>query len=350
MSQQPPPDLIAVKHAPYNAESPARRLGEQITPTPAFYVRSNFAVPALDPRRHTIEVGGAVERPLSLSVADLRALDRQTVVTTIECAGNNRLSLAPLPSGEPWTGGAVSTGEWTGVPLRSVLQRAGLRPDAGEVLVTGADHGRPKDWPDDIPFARALPTEKALHPDTILALEMNGAPLPPHHGAPVRLLVPGWYGMASVKWVARIEALTEPFAGYYQARRYIYDYADGTPAVPVREMRVKALIVSPEDGETLPRGRVLVRGQAWSGAGEVVRVEVTIDSGASWEEARLLAPPASPYAWRPWELEWEAEEPGRHVLRARATDSAGASQPHSARWNTYGYGGNGVHPVVVYVA
>jgi DMSO/TMAO reductase YedYZ molybdopterin-dependent catalytic subunit len=344
-----PTALVAVKHAPFNAESAPQHLGERITPNPAFYVRSNFPVPPLDPERHAVAVGGAVERPLSVSVADLQGLPHKTVVTTMECAGNNRLSLAPLPTGEPWSGGAVATGAWTGARLSAVLEQAGLRPDAIEVLVTGADRGRPKDWTENVSFARALPKEKALHPDTILALEMNGAPLPPEHGAPVRLVVPGWYGMASVKWVERIEALTEPFAGYYQSRRYIYDYDDGTAPVPVREMRVKALIASPAEGEAIPRGRVLVSGQAWSGNGEVVRVEVTVDGGSTWQEARLLDPPPSSYAWRPWEFEWEAEEPGRHALRARATDATGATQPDSARWNKYGYGSNGVRLVVVHV-
>jgi DMSO/TMAO reductase YedYZ molybdopterin-dependent catalytic subunit len=346
--------LVVVKPAPYNAESAVERLREGVTPAPAFYVRSNFPLPALDPDGHRIAVSGAVERPLDLGLADLRALGTRTVVTTMECAGNNRTALVPLPTGEPWQTGAVSTGEWRGVPLRAVLERAGLRPDAVEVLVEGADRGRPKDGPpEEIPFARALPTDKALHEDTLLAFELNGAPLPPDHGAPVRLVVPAWYGMASVKWVARIEALAERFAGYYQNRRYIYDLEDGAPPAPVREMLVKSLVVSPQEGETVARGRVRVLGRAWSGAAEIVRVEVAVDGGETWQEARLveearLSP--SPYAWTAWEFDWEAAEPGRHVLRARATDATGQTQPANARWNKYGYGSNGVQPVVVDVA
>jgi DMSO/TMAO reductase YedYZ molybdopterin-dependent catalytic subunit len=346
--------LVVVKPAPFNAESAVERLREGVTPAPAFYVRSNFPVPALDPDGHRIAVRGAVERPLDLGLADLRDLGTRTVVTTMECAGNNRTALVPLPTGEPWQSGAVSTGEWTGVPLRAVLERAGLRPDAVEVLVEGADRGRPKDGlPEEIPFARALPTDKALHEDTLLALELNGAPLPADHGAPVRLVVPAWYGMASVKWVARIEALAERFAGYYQNRRYIYDLGDGASPAPVREMLVKSLVVSPREGETVARGRVRVLGRAWSGAGEIVRVEVAVDGGETWQEARLLEearPSPSPYAWTAWEFDWEAAEPGRHVLRARATDATGQTQPANARWNKYGYGSNGVQPVVVDVA
>ncbi|MGH2354824.1 MAG: sulfite oxidase [Chloroflexota bacterium] len=341
-------DLVIVKAAPFNAESDIKRLETDVTSTASFYVRSNFAVPSLDAQRHRIAVGGAVERPLNLSLADLRALGSTTMLATIECAGNNRLSLAPLPSGEPWQRGAVSTARWGGVPLRVVLERAGLGANATEILVEGADHGTPKDGPGDIPFARSLPVEKALHPDTLLALEMNGVPLPPDHGAPVRLVVPAWYGMASVKWVTRIEALAEPFTGYYQANRYIYDPGNGAAPVPVTQMKVKSLIVSPSDGETVPVGRLAVRGKAWSGAGEIVRVEVTVDGGENWQEARLLDAP-SPYAWRSWEFDWDAADPGRHVLRARATDSTGECQPDAAPWNKYGYGSNGICPVVVTV-
>jgi DMSO/TMAO reductase YedYZ molybdopterin-dependent catalytic subunit len=339
-------DLVVVKPAPFNAESSIERLGPEITPTPAFYVRSNFPVPDLDPTTHRIAVEGAVERPLQLTLADLQELGTRSLVCTMECAGNNRTALAPLPSGEPWQSGAVSTGGWKGVPLRAVLERAGLAPDATEVLIEGADRGRPKDGPPEaIPFARSLPREKALHEDTLLAFELNGAPLPPDHGAPLRLVAPAWYGMASVKWVARIAALREPFSGYYQRRRYIYDFDDGASPAPVREMRVKALIVTPGEGERVPRGRVRVQGRAWSGAGAVQRVEVALDGGEAWQEARLLQP-SSPYAWQGWEVELEVSEPGRHVLRARATDAAGETQPAVARWNKYGYGSNGVRPVV----
>ncbi len=341
-------DLVVVKVAPFNAEASITNLDAALTPTPEFYVRSNFAVPPLDAATHRIQVGGAVERGLSLSVAELRSLGTRTLATTMECAGNNRMGLAPLPSGEPWQVGAVSTGEWTGVPLRRVLERAGVRADAVEILAIGADHGAPKDGPGDIPFARSLPLDKALHEDTLLALEMNGEPLPPAHGAPVRLVVPTWYGMASVKWVAQIEALTEPFTGYYQAKRYIYDPADGTPPPPVREMRVKAMIVSPAEGATVPVGRVTVRGKAWSGAGEIVKVELAVDGGDAWQEARLLESPG-PYAWRAWEWEWQAADPGRHALRARATDATGARQPDAPQWNKYGYGNNAVRPISVNV-
>jgi DMSO/TMAO reductase YedYZ molybdopterin-dependent catalytic subunit len=338
--------LVVVKVAPFNAEAAVESLREDVTPTPKFYVRSNFPVPQLSAETHRIDVGGAVKRPMSLSLGELRQLGTRTITTTMECAGNNRISLAPLPSGEPWQGGAVSTGTWAGVPLREVLNRAELGDDVVEILVEGADHGAPKDGPGDIPFARSLPLEKALHPDTLLALAMNGEPLSPDHGAPVRLLVPSWYGMASVKWVRRVEALREPFGGYYQRSRYIYDYGDGTAPAPVREMRVKSVIVYPVEGETVGVGSVTVRGQAWSGDGEITKVEVTVDGGENWQEATLQGQ-SGPYTWRAWTYEWKAADPGRHALRSRASDSRGNRQPDVARWNKYGYGSNGIRPVAV---
>ncbi|HZQ97542.1 MAG TPA: sulfite oxidase [Chloroflexota bacterium] len=340
--------LVTVKVAPFNAESPIARLADDVTPTPNFYVRSNFKLPRLDAATHRVAVEGAVENRLSLGLDDLKALGVVEVTTTMECAGNNRMALLPLPQGEPWLGGAVSTGRWRGVPLNAVLARAGVKPGTIEILVEGADRGKPSDGPPDIPFARSLPLDKAVHPDTILAFELNGGPLPPDHGFPLRLVVPRWYGMAGVKWVSRIEALTEPFAGYYQRSRYIFDYGDGQPPAPVTTMRVKSTIASPLDGEIVPVGPLKIRGRAWSGAGHIVKVEVAIDGGDTWQEATVY-PPVSEYAWQAWEWTWDASGPGRHAIRSRATDAAGNVQPDVARWNKYGYGANGVNPITVNV-
>jgi DMSO/TMAO reductase YedYZ molybdopterin-dependent catalytic subunit len=337
--------LVALKPSPFNAESALAELEAEVTPMPGFYVRSNFAVPELDAGDHRLGVEGAVSRPLSLSLDELRALGTRTVTTVMECAGNNRLQLTPLPSGEPWHVGAVSAGTWTGTPLRAVLERAGLGDGVVEILFEGADHGKPKDGPGDIPFARSLPLEKALHEDTLLVYEMNGEPLPKDHGAPLRLIVPSWYGMASVKWLRRIEAITEPFTGYYQRNRYIYDLADGARPAPVDVMRVKSIITSPADGSTVPLGPCTVRGKAWSGQGEIVKVEVAVDGGDDWREARLLGQ-SSPTTWCSWEYDWTADVAGRRALRSRATDSAGNIQPAAPTWNKYGYGNNAVRPII----
>lgn len=337
--------LVPLKPAPFNAEAAIAVLDDAVTPTPSFYVRSNFAVPSPDSAGFKLRVEGAVRQNVGLSLDEIKALGSRTVRTVMECAGNNRLQLAPLPSGEPWHAGAVSAAEWTGTPLRAVLDRAGVKDGVVEILFEGADHGKPKDGPGDIPFARALPLDKALHEDTLLVHTMNGEPLPRDHGAPLRLVVPRWYGMASVKWLHRIEALTEPFTGYYQKNRYIYSLAGGAAPTPVTTMRVKALITSPDEGATIAQGPYVVRGKAWSGEGEVVKVEVGVDGGDDWREATLL-PSDGPYTWRAWEYQWTADVPGRRALRARATDSKGNAQPDAPTWNKYGYGNNAVRPVI----
>jgi len=330
-----------VRRDPYNAETPEYALSEQVTPTPLVYVRSNFEMPLLD-ASHSIAVGGAVRAPYVLDLAALRALPQRIVGCTMECAGNDRLSIHPLPSGEPWSSGALSTMTWSGPSLRDVLSGAGVLEHACEILFTAADGGPRDDADGRVTFARSIPIVEASHPDTILAHSMNGAPLTPEHGAPVRLVVPGWYGMANVKWVQRIDALLTPYDGYFQRQRYVYDEASGISAV--RRMRVKSVITSPTVGSANPTSLV-VRGWAWSGAGAIQGVEVAIDGGAQWQAAHL-GTPATPYAWTPWECSVMIEQLGRHTLRSRATDATGAVQPDLIVWNRLGYGNNAVRPVV----
>ena len=337
---------VVVRPAPPNAEVRPETLAFPVTPTELHFRRNNFAVPELDAATHRVAVGGAVLHPFDLDLAGLRALPQRTLTVTLECAGNSRAGMIPLPRGELWQDGAVSTASWRGTSLESVLERAGLKKDVIEILVEGADEGTPRDVSAPTHFARSLPLPNAFDPNTLLALEMNGEPIPATHGAPVRLVVPGWYGMASVKWVRTITALTEPFTGYFQRQRYRYEYENGQAPVPVTAMRVKSRIISPAEGEEVPTGTVQVRGWAWSGAGEVSRVEVAVDGNSPWQEARLLDP-VSEHAWRPWEWEWDAAEPGRHALRCRATDAAGNVQPELATWNRHGYGNNAIRSVFV---
>jgi DMSO/TMAO reductase YedYZ molybdopterin-dependent catalytic subunit len=337
---------VIVRREPYNAEAPLAALGEVPTPVGTFYVRCNFSMPRVDVRRWRLSVDGALERPLGLSLADLRALPARTLAATLECAGNGRTGFAPLPKGEPWELGAVSTGVWRGAPLREVLAPAGLDSGAVEVLFEGADHGAIESG-DDVRFARSLPRDKALHPDTLLAYEMNGEPLPAQHGGPVRLLVPGWYGMASVKWLARVTALAEPFRGHFQAERYVLDLPGALEKAPLREMRPRSLITGPAGGVLSP-GVHKVRGVAWSGVAPVSRVEVSVEGGGEWLPA-LFLDEAQPYTWRRWELEWQVRRPGRHVLRSRAIDAEGNIQPEAAPWNRLGYANNAVQSVVVEV-
>ncbi|MDB4971098.1 MAG: Sulfite oxidase [Myxococcales bacterium] len=341
----PDDKLVVVKESPFNAESAAPALVAPLTPREAHYIRCNFDVPRIDPETHRIRVEGAVAGTLSFSAADLAELPQRSVTVTLECAGNGRTDMAPLPAGEPWSRGAVSTASWTGVPLGVLLDRAGLRDDVVEILATGADRGIPSGADDELPFARALPLDKARDPNVLVALEMNGLPIPVEHGAPARLIVPGWYGMASVKWVSRIAALTEPFNGWFQSKRYVYER--GSDRRPVDVMRVKSLLVAPETGGTVPRGRVTLSGWAWSGAAPIIGVELSVDGG-EWMPATLDATLA-PHAWRRFDLEVELDEPGRHSVRTRGRDAAGRTQPDVAPWNHHGYGNNGIVPTLFYV-
>jgi DMSO/TMAO reductase YedYZ molybdopterin-dependent catalytic subunit len=332
--------LVVVKPEPFNAETPLEELAHARTPTASFFVRNNHPEPELPAGTHRIAVEGAVKTPFTLSPAELTRGPLRELTVTLECAGNGRALMAPLPEGEPWGKGALGTAVWKGVPLAEVLGLARLRPNVLEVLVEGADGEGSKR------FARSLPVSKAMHPDTLLALEMNGAPLTRSHGAPVRLIVPGWYGMANVKWVRRIEALTRPFEGHYQRERYIYDFGDGRTPEPVSRMRVKSLIIAPGSGTRVAPGRVVVQGLAWSGERRVVQVEVAVDGGETWKPATLLETPR-PSAWVRWAFTWEDAVPGRHTLRARATDEAGETQPEAPQWNRLGYGNNAVQVHVV---
>src|SRR2546428_1160676 len=240
---------------PLNAETPLAALEESLTPESQFFVRSHFRRPDLAPRKHFLEVVGAVGQPLRLNMADLEAMGSRPLAVTVECAGNGRTGHHPLPAGEPWVLGGVSTARWTGVPLRAVLESARLRPRVVEVLAIGADRGRLPDLADEIPFARSLPLAKARDPDTLLALQMNGRPILQEHGAPIRLIVPGWYGMASVKWLERLQVLAEPFRGYFQLGRDVYDFEDGNPPAPVRTVRGRSGVLAPPDRDAVAPGQ-----------------------------------------------------------------------------------------------
>lgn len=347
-------ELLVISEQPFCAEVPPARLVHPVTPAEVHYVRGNFDVPAL-PADHAFSVEGLVETPFTLRVAELKELKQSgeatSVTFTMECAGNDRTKMQPQPAGEPWNTGAVSTARWTGVPLRVLLDRAGVRPGAIEVLVEGADHGRKGDAAGPLSYGRSLPLD-ALGPDVLLAYEMNDAEVPELHGGPVRLVVPGWYGMASVKWVTRVSVLDTPFSGYFQAQRYVYEYGD--EVVPVTRTRVKSIVVAPADGASVVAGEdVLAWGWAWTGEGEVTGVEVHGDSRGEWVAAELDAPAdattnASPaassaaYAWRRWQCRLRFDETGAFVLKVRATDSRGNVQPDVIRWNRLGYGNNAV--------
>ncbi|TVR58545.1 MAG: sulfite oxidase [Gemmatimonadales bacterium] len=337
--------LVPVRDVPPNAEIHPGELEHPVTPTPAFFVRCNFPVPSIDPAEHRIRIGGAVERAFVVSVEELRAMELRTVEVTTECAGNGRIGMQPPAPGVPWDDRAVSTAVWTGVPLRLLLERAGVSDDAVEVRFDGADGGELAEAGRFVSYARSLPLEKALDPDTLVALEMNGEPIPAEHGAPTRLIVPGWYGMASVKWLTGIELVTEPFQGWFQRDRYVYDPDTGEAPTPVTSMRVRSIIHRPLEGSTVKPGTLHVRGWAWSGDGSITKVEVALGGGDQWVEAALESHTTSPYAWVGWSCSLEVRTPGRHLLRSRAWDSAGERQPDRPPWNRLGYGQNAVRTI-----
>lgn len=340
--------LDIVRAEPLCAETPEVQLQHAVTPAASVYVRSNFSGPRLA-SAHTITLGGAVTSSRAFGVAELAAMPQRTVVVTMECAGNDRLAMQPLPVGEPWRRGAVSTAVWGGVSLAALLAESGVGPDAVEVLLTGADSGERADAEGVVTFARAIPLADAMHPDTLLALTMNHEPLAVNHGAPVRAVVPGWYGMASVKWVTGIEVLTAPYTGYFQRQRYVYD-EDGTIS-PVTRSRVKSMIVQPADGARVVRdasGRVTLRGWAWSGYAPITHVTLSVQGEAFVHRAELGAP-ASPHAWTPWECVLVLPHSGRVTLRSCASDVAGHTQPTQIVWNRLGYGNNAVRTTVVQV-
>lgn len=350
-------DLISMDElglAARNHSMPLEALRYPITPAGLHYLLIHFDIPAVEVAAWRLTVDGLVERPLSLSLADIQARPAVTLPVTLECAGNGRALFSPRPVSQPWLHEAVGTAEWTGTPLAPILKEAGMRSGAIEVLFTGIDHGIQGGEEQD--YQRSLSLTDALRDEVLLAYAMNGAPLAPQHGFPLRLIVPGWYGMTHVKWLRGITALDEPFRGYQQDQSYTFKTSDDDAGEPVTRMRPRSLMEPPGFPEFMARSRFLaagpctLRGRAWSGQGAVVRVEVSTDGGHSWQEATLGdAPSSSPYAWRPWAIDWLAT-PGAYDLCSRATDAAGNTQPFDPPWNVGGYMNNAIQHVSVTVS
>jgi len=344
-----PLSLEELQLAARNRGMPLEALRYDVTPTGLHYLLIHFDIPFVDPDSWRLEIGGAIERPVTLTLDDIRALPQHTLRVTLECAGNGRARFSPRPLSQPWLYEAVGTADWTGTPVWPLLERAGLAEDAVEVVFTGADHGSQADVEHD--YARSLTIAELRRPEVMLVYGMNGRPIEPQHGFPLRLLVPGWYGMTSVKWLTSIEAVREPFRGYQQDPSYWYHTDDDDPGTPVDRMRVRALMVPPGVPDFFTRrrlvdaGRVAIVGRAWSGVAPVTRVEVGVDG--VWSDAQLHDG-AGDFAWRGWEYEWQADR-GEHTLSCRATDSAGNVQPLEQPWNTQGMGNNSVQTVPVTV-
>ena len=334
-----------------NRGMPLEGLRYPITPTGMHYLLVHFDIPEVDVDAWSLKVGGLVSKPLSLTLAEIMKRPAVTTTVTMECAGNGRAHLTPRSISQPWLLEAFGTAQWTGTPLRGILQEADLSDKAVEVLFTGLDRGVQGDEVQD--YQRSLSVDEAARDEVLLAYLMNGEPLQPQHGYPLRLVVPGWYGMASVKWLDRIEAMREPFKGYQMERSYRYSQTGDEPGEPVNLIRVRAIMIPPGIPDFLTRtrlvesGRATLTGMAWAGRSSVTRVEVSVDGGSAWSDARLEEQ-HTPYAWQPWSFEWNAS-PGTHTLCVRATDALGNVQPLEQPWTFHGMGNNMVQRVNVVV-
>jgi DMSO/TMAO reductase YedYZ molybdopterin-dependent catalytic subunit len=340
--------LEELQLAARNHGMPLEALRYPVTPVGLHYLLIHYDVPVVEPETWRLTVRG--ERELVLGLEELRARPAVEVTVTMECAGNGRARLDPRPVSQPWLLEAVGTARWRGTPLRPLLEEAGVG-DAVEVLLTGLDRG--VEGGEEQAFQRALPLEEALRDEVLLAYEMNGAPLPPQHGFPLRLVVPGWYGMTNVKWLERIELVDTPFAGYQNSWSYRLRQAEDEEGVPLDRMQPRSLMAPPgvpdfmTRDRTVAAGEVVLEGRAWSGLAPVDRVEVSTDGGETWAPAEL-EPAGEPWAWRGWSYRWDAE-PGEHVLCCRARDEAGNDQPREPPWNLGGYANNAVQAVRVTV-
>jgi DMSO/TMAO reductase YedYZ molybdopterin-dependent catalytic subunit len=351
----PGKDGMIVRSARFlDLEAPPEYLNSWITPVPHFFVRNHMHEPStLDPATWQLSVGGEVEKPLTLTLADLKKLEPHSVTNTVECAGNGRAFQRPQVPGVQWGKGAVGTAHFSGPRLRAVLERAGVKTSGKHVMFHGLD-----EVPGKVPpFIRSIPIEKALDGDTLIATQMNGAPLTKHHGFPARALVPGWIGAASCKWLAEIKVLDKEFEGNFMSPAYRFPNQPGKPGEPVKPedthpvtgLKVKSVIASPSDGASVKGRSVHVQGVAWAGEADIVKVEVSADSGATWQTAQLGKEHAK-YAWRLWSCAWKPGKAGDYVLWSRATDSQGRVQPEHAVWNPSGYLYNAYDQVKIHVS
>ena len=340
-----------VQLAARNHGLPLEALRHDTTPVGLHYLLIHFDIPAVDPATWHLELAGLFDRPRSLSLEDIRGRPARTMPVTLECAGNGRALLEPNVQSQPWLQEAVGTAEWTGTPLAHLLEEAGLAAEATEIVFTGLDRGIQGEV--EHLYERSLPREEALREEILLAYEINGQPLPPQHGAPLRLIVPGWYGMTHVKWLQAITAVDKPFTGWQQDVAYHVRASEDEQGEPVTRIFPRALMIPPGFPDFLARtrhveaGPCLLEGRAWSGWGPISRVEVSTDGGESWSDADV-GPAVGEYAWSGWSFRWDAV-PGEHELMCRATDAPGNTQPTAAEWNYDGVCNNAVQRVRVLV-
>jgi DMSO/TMAO reductase YedYZ molybdopterin-dependent catalytic subunit len=338
------PRLNLVSEQPLNAETPPEALHEELTQNDLFYVRNHFDVPKIHAETWKLSVDQKVRYPQQFSLKDLKTLPTRKLTVLLECAGNGRSTLNPSVNGTAWGLGAVSQAEFLGTPLHNLLDIVQPDHDAIEALFVGADQGTVRTG-SFTAYARSLTLENAYHPDVLLAWEMNSEILPRNHGYPLRLIVPNWYGMASVKWLNQISLIDKPYDGFFQAGDYVYVDAEGIPdGTPISQMLVRSLILNPAEHSVAASGPLEVSGIAWSGEGRIIDVSISHDEGKNWISTNL-EPPHGSYSWTRWNSNINIEHPGQITLLSRATDSAGNMQPSQPLWNRGGYGNNPVHQV-----
>jgi DMSO/TMAO reductase YedYZ molybdopterin-dependent catalytic subunit/rhodanese-related sulfurtransferase/glyoxylase-like metal-dependent hydrolase (beta-lactamase superfamily II) len=342
--------LVVHREHPLNCETSIPALiGGVVMPNARFYVRNHFETPSLDATEWRLAIGGLVDHPLELSLRDVQNLRSQTLVATLECAGNGRSMLVPPVEGEQWQLGAVSTAEWTGVALLDVLEMCSPAPGAQAIVFRGADSGLIDPSRPPVRFERGLSIDEASRSEALLAYAMNGDPLPAEHGYPLRLIVPGWYAVASVKWLTDIELIAAPLEAYFQTERYVFEWERGGDIVtePVRLQRVRSLITSPGSGDEIEPGPLPVRGVAWSGMAAIAGVDVQVGDGP-WQPAELIGDRRR-HSWQRWELLTDLTDRGATTVRSRATDLEGRVQPAQPEWNRLGYGANAIQVVPIMV-
>lgn len=343
-------ELKSLSSNPIVCETPEQTLGNWLTPTSLFYIRSHFESPVISDfsgSDWTVSISGSVANPYEFGVEDLSVLPKQTFPVTLECAGNNRSDLYPKVPGNPFQSGAVSNAVWSGVSLNDVLTKANVNVDTVEFLFEGLDKGVPEPGLESQPYMRSLPVEVARHPDTLLAYEMNGETLTLDHGFPLRLIVPNWYGMASVKWLTAITAITQPFKGYFQRNRYVFRDFIGNEK-PVCEIKIKSHITFPQHEMKLNSEIVRLSGFALSGRSAIELVEISVDGGKAWKTADLVGP-SHKYSWQQWQFVWAPSRPGHHTILSKARDQEGNVQPLKSEWNQLGYAANACKPICVEV-
>jgi sulfite oxidase len=335
--------LIVRSLRPEDLETPVSLLNTWITPNDLFYVRHHTYAPNIDEaaaKEWSVKVDGEVERPLTISLDELKRMGRATVTVTLECAGNGRAFFDPPVAGIQWEKGAVGTARWTGVRLADLLAKAGLKPTGKYALLGGAD--KPVGQMPD--FLRNVPIDKAMHPDTILAYEMNGEPLPALHGFPLRAIVPGWEGAYAVKWLNHVQVIDKEHDGFFVKTAYRYPSRRVAPGaavapkdmVPLTGLVVKSFINSPLEGAAVKPGKIRVTGFAWAGESKIAKVDVSLDNGSTWAPARL-GRERERYAWQSFEHELSITAPGSYLIMSRATDEKGQIQPVAPQWNPSGY-------------